>query len=323
MDLSVTMLGTAASVPTYARGLPAVLVTAGATNILFDCGEGTQRQMMRAGGFTDLDAIFLSHYHLDHWFGLAGIIKSFDLREREKPLSIYGPRFLGEKLAAIESMVGGVRYEIKSSSFDHFDWNERVKFDGFEVEPFIVDHRAKNCYGFAIVEEDRPGRLDVEKAGELGVRPGPDMGKLKAGQPVVSDYGDLVKPEQVIGEARPGRKIVYSGDTRPCDAVRAFADDADLLIHEATFGSMDSKRATETGHSTGYQAARIAKQSDVRVLMMTHISPRTTVGELLNDADLVEPTNGLTIRVASDFDRVTIPLRDRGDVSLDNVASRV
>src|SRR3954470_21399821 len=213
MDLSLFFAGTAGSVPTARRGLPALLIRAGGDRILIDCGEGTQQQLLRSIGLPELDAIFITHYHLDHWLGLVGMLKTFDLRARERPLTIHGPPGLRQLFGLLKPIVGRTGYPLTLVELGRHD---EVRFGSYAISSFPVNHRVE-AYGYAFVEDVRPGRFDVKTARALGVADGPDFGRLQRGE-VVGD----VRPEQVMGEPRPGRRIVYSGDTAPCQAVEAF-----------------------------------------------------------------------------------------------------
>ena len=227
MDLSIFFAGTAGSVPTPRRGLPAILLRAGGERILFDCGEGTQHQLLRSIGLPDVDAIFISHLHLDHWLGLPGMIKTFDMRDRDRKLELFGPPGLNALFRQVlRPIIGRTAYPLDVVELEH---HEEVGFDDFVIAAFPVNHRVE-AYGYAFVEDDRPGRFDVEAARRLGVTEGPDFGRLQRGETV-----NGVTPEQVVGEDRPGRRIVYTGDTAPVQSVEVYAHDADVLIHEATF----------------------------------------------------------------------------------------
>ncbi len=303
MDLSLFFAGTGGSVPTARRGLPALLLRAGGDRLLFDCGEGTQRQLLRSIGLPDLDAVFVTHYHADHWLGLPGMLKTFDLRGREAPLAVYGPPGLKALFAAIRPVYGRVSYPLDLIELDRYD---EVGFDGYLVSPFPVEHRVP-AYGYAFVEDDRPGRFDAQEADRLGVSPGPDFGRLQRGETV-----DGVTPEQVIGEDRPGRRVVVSGDTAPCQGVEAFAHGADVLVHEATFLDADRVRARETGHSTAAQAAEIARDAGAKLLALTHLSTRYFPRDVRDEARAVfEETV-----VPRDFEAIEIPFPERGDPEL-------
>jgi ribonuclease Z len=303
MDLSLFFAGTAGSMPTARRGLPAILLRAGGDRILLDCGEGTQQQLLRSAGLPELDAIFISHYHLDHWLGLVGMLKTFDLRAREKPLAIYGPPGLKALFTMLRPVFGRTAYPLSLAELEPY---EEIGFGGYTIGSFPVRHRVE-AYGYAFVEEDRPGRFDADAARALGVTEGPDFGRLQRGEVVGG-----VRPEQVVGEGRPGRKIVYSGDTAPCQAVEVLAESADVLVHEATFLSDERARASDTGHSTAAQAAELARDAGVRLLALTHLSTRYFPREIRDEARAVFPN---TV-VPRDFDAIEVPFPERGEPAL-------
>jgi ribonuclease Z len=299
MDLDVLFIGTAGSAPTARRSLPATLVRRGGDRLLFDCGEGTQRQLLRSIGLVELEDVFITHFHADHWLGLPGMLKTFSLRGRDRPLTVYGPPGLKALFNAIRVVIGKNPYPLELVELEP---GEELRRDGYLIAPFAVDHRV-TAYGYAIVEEQRPGRFDDAKARELGVAFGPDFGRLQRGETI-----DGVEPSQVMGPPRPGRKIVLSGDTAPSARTRAIAHGADLLVHEATFTEEDAERALETSHSTALAAARLAADAEVKMLALTHVSPRYSGGELRDEARSVFEN---TI-VPRDFDAVEIPLPERG-----------
>lgn len=300
MDLSLFFAGTGGSVPSAKRGLPAVLVRRGGEQILFDCGEGTQRQLVKSVGLVDVDAVFLTHYHADHWLGLPGMLKSFALRERTKPLSVYGPRGLEELMQRMRFVYGRPPYEL---SVVELAPAETVAFEGYLIGAIPVRHRGAECFGYALVEDERPGHLDPERAQQLGVTPGPDFGRLQRGETV-----DGVKPEQVLGPVRLGRKIVISGDTGPCEALVVAAHDADVLVHEATFAEEEAERAGQTLHSTARQAAEAARAAQVKLLALTHVSSRYPGNQLCAEArEVFTPTEA-----PRDFDTIEVPFPERG-----------
>ncbi|MBX5441318.1 MAG: ribonuclease Z [Solirubrobacteraceae bacterium] len=303
MDLSVFFAGTAGSVPSARRGLPATLIRRGGDRILIDCGEGTQRQLLRSVGLTDLTDVFITHFHADHWLGLPGMLKSFDLRDRDRPLRIHGPKGLRKLLHALRFVWAGTGYEIEIHELEPM---ETVRFDGYVIGAVPVEHRGP-AFGYALVEDPRPGRFDAELAERLGVAPGPDFGRLQRGETV-----NGVRPEQVIGEARPGRTVVVSGDTRPCATLAAAAHRADLLVHEATFAHEDRDRARQTGHSTATEAAELARDAGVRLLALTHLSTRYAGRELRDEARAIHPRT----EVPRDFDTIEIPLPEKGEAEL-------
>jgi len=299
MDLDVIFLGTAGSVPTARRGLPAALVRRGGERLLFDCGEGTQRQLVRSVGLAELDAVFLTHLHADHWLGLPGMLKSFELRDRERPLTVYGPPGTRAALERLRPVFGRPRFGL---TFAEPEPDEALERDGYRIVPFLVRHRGR-AYGYAIVEDHRPGRFDAARAETLGVRPGPDFGRLQRGEAV-----DGVSPDQVLGPDRPGRRVVLTGDTAPTDAVVVAAHGADVLVHEATFGDEDRERAAQTLHSTARQAATVAADAEVALLALTHLSSRLPARRLLEEAREVFPDT----EVPRDFDAIDVPFPERG-----------
>jgi ribonuclease Z len=303
MDLSLFFAGTAGSVPTPRRGLPALLLRAGGDRILFDCGEGTQSQLLRSVGLPELDAIFLTHLHLDHWLGIVGMVKTFDLRARERTLDVYGPPGTRGLFAALRPLIGRTLYPLNIRELEH---HADVRFDGYAIASFPVKHRTE-AYGYAFVEDDRPGRFDVETARSLGVTEGPDFGRLQRGETV-----NGVRPEQVVGPTRHGRRIVYSGDTSPVQTVEVYAHEADVLVHEATFLEDDRARARETGHSTARQAAQIAADANVKLLALTHVSTRYFPRDIRDEARAVFAN---TV-VPRDFDAIEVPFPERGEPRL-------
>jgi ribonuclease Z len=299
MEFSVMFAGTAGSVPSARRGMPALLVRRGAQRILIDCGEGTQRQLLRSVGLADLTDVFITHLHVDHWLGLPGLLQTFNLRDRDRRLAIHGPPGLAEVMQSMRRVYGKLGFELEVVELEA---GESVRRDTLEVHAVNVRHRVL-AYGYVLVEDPRPGRFDAELAAELGVTPGPDFGRLQRGEMVAG-----VRPEQVIGEAREGRKVVVSGDTAPCETLAIAAHSADLLIHEATFGEEERERAQLTGHSTAAQAAQIAADAEVKLLALTHISSRYSGHELRDEARAVFPA----CELPRDFDTIEIPLSERG-----------
>lgn len=298
-QIELFFAGTGGSVPTPRRGLPATLARLDGDRLLFDCGEGTQRQLIRSIGLADLDAIFLTHLHADHWLGIPGLVRTLELRGREKALDIYGPSGTVKQLAAVGIASGKTDYELHISELEAGD---AIEFDGYEVEAFNVRHR-RTALGYSLVEAGRPGRFDPARAAELGITDGKEIAALVAGENVRD-----VEPTQVIGEPRAGRKIVISGDTAPCEMVEAAASGADLLIHEATFADEDSDRAAETLHSTARQAAEVAAAAAVAMLALTHISARYPVRKIIEEAEAV--FEGTV--VPRDFDAINIPVAEKG-----------
>jgi ribonuclease Z len=299
MDLDLVFLGTAGAAPSARRALPSTLIRRGGDRLLFVCGEGTQRQLLQSTGLIEVEELFLTHYHADHWLGLPGMLRSFSLRGRERALTIYGPPGLKALFKAMQLVIGRHSFPM---SLVELGPDEALRRDGYLIAPFAANHRVK-AYGYALVEDERPGRLDDARARELGVEFGPDFGRLQRGETV-----NGVTPDQVMGPPRPGRKIVMTGDTAPSERTAAVAHGADLLVHEATFTEDEAERAAETGHSTALQAARVAAAAEVKLLALTHVSPRYSGGELRDEARTAFEN---TI-VPRDFDSVEIPLPERG-----------
>jgi ribonuclease Z len=306
VDLDVVFLGTAASMPTAQRAPAALLVRRGSERLLFDCGEGTQRQLQRSAiGLPDLQEIFLTHFHADHFLGLPGMLKTFALRGREEtPLTVYGPRGLRELFKRLHPFLGRLPYAL---DLRELEADETLERDGYTIEGFRVEHGAA-ALGYAIVEPERPGRFDVEAANALGVPDGPARGRLQAGEEVTLDSGRTVTPADVLGEPRPGRKLVLTGDTAPSPFVVQAAHGADLLVHEASFLAEESQRARETMHSTAAEAAEVARLAQVRLLALTHVSPRYFGPELADEARAVFPES----EVPRDFDLIEVPFAERG-----------
>ncbi len=303
MDLSIFFAGTGGSVPTPRRGLPAILVRRGGDRILFDCGEGTQRQLVSSAGLTDLSEIYLTHFHADHWLGLPGMLKTFDLRGRERPLAIHGPPGLSALLGLVLRMAGRVGYELEVVELQRGDVLQR---DGYRIAPVPVLHRGP-ALGYVLFEDERPGVFDPQAARARGLSPGPEFGRVQRGETI-----NGVAPRDVMGPGRPGRKLVLSGDTRPCDELRIAAHGADVLVHEATFAEEERTRAQENGHSTARQAATIAAEAQVRLLALNHVSTRHPLGLLRDEARAVFEA---TV-VPRDFDTIELPLPERGEPEL-------
>lgn len=283
--------------------MPALLVRRGAERILFDCGEGTQRQLVSTVGLADLSDVFLTHYHADHWLGLPGLLKTFDLRAREKPLRIHGPRGLRDLIALVVRAVGRVRFELQ---IGELEGGQEIVRDGYRIAPFPVAHRGSSL-GYAVFEDQRPGEFDPEAAVRLGLAPGPEFGRVQRGETVRG-----VVPDQVMGPARAGRKLVISGDTMPCESLRLASFQADLLVHEATFAEEERERAAETGHSTAVQAAQEARAAQVTMLALTHFSTRYPAGLLRDEARAIFPNTA----IPRDFDLIEIPFPERGGPEL-------
>ena len=297
-------LGTGGSWPTVKRNVSAIAVKRGGEILLFDCGEGTQRQIQRSGlSYMQIKSIFISHFHGDHFLGLPGLIQTMQLNDRKEPLTIYGPRGIS-RIVEIVKNLGYFRpsYEIVGKDVDEGD---EIRFDGYSVRPFRVEHNVP-ALGYVLEEDMRPGRFNKKKALELGIPEGPLFGRLQRGESIKLKDGRVITPDMVLGPPRPGRKVVYTGDTKPCNKVVEFARNADLLIHDATFLSDLEDVAIEYGHSTARQAAEIAKEANVDRLVLTHISPR-----YLDDRAIEKEAKNIFENsiVARDFLKLEVKLR--------------
>jgi ribonuclease Z len=309
VELDVVFLGTSGSMPTAKRALSATLVRRGGDRLLFDCAEGTQRQLLRSDvGLVDLEEIFLTHFHADHYLGLPGMLKTFALRSREVPLTIYGPRGLEELFSTLRRIFGRLTYEV---ALVELEPGAQLERDGYSLDFFAVDHGV-SAIGYRLVEDGRPGRFDVEEANRLGVPDGRERGLLQRGEDVPLPDGRVVTPADVLGEARAGRTVVLAGDTAPAASVVEAAASADLLVHEATFLADERERARETSHSTAGEAALVAREAGVKLLALTHVSTRYFGHQVVEEATQLFPA---TV-VPRDFDLVTIPFPERGEPEL-------
>jgi ribonuclease Z len=272
MSLSIRFLGTAASRPTVERNVASLALMREGETLLFDCGEGTQRQMMRYHVSFALSDVFFTHFHADHIIGIIGLMRTMSLQGRTEALRLYGPRGATRVLRRAEQFGFdrlGFPVEILELVPD-----EPLRRDGYEVIPFAVDHRGSASLGYALIEETRKGRFNPDLARDLGIPEGPLWGQIHRGIAVTLPGGRTIEPSVLVGPPRPGRRIVITGDTRPCAATTEMARNADLLVHEATFGDEEAERAAETGHSTAREAALVARAADARRLVLTHFSAR-------------------------------------------------
>src|SRR5205814_2397457 len=277
--------------------------------LLFDCGEGTQRQLLQSSvGLVDLRDVFLTHFHLDHWLGLPGMLKTFALRDRQVPLTVYGPPGLKQLFVELRRVIGRLPYPFELVEVRAGDALER---DGYRVLVVPVAHGTA-AVGYALAEEPRPGRFDVDAADALGVPFGPERGALQRGESITLADGRVITPDAVLGDVRPGRRVVLPGDTAPVETVRVLAEGADVLVHEATFAEEERARAAETLHSTALQAAELARAAGVRLLALTHLSPRYFGPELIREAQ-----NVFTATVVPrDFDVIEVPFAEHGEPRL-------
>ena len=299
--LSITFLGTSASIPTIDRNVAGLAVQREGETILFDCGEGSQRQMMRYGvGFTFRE-IFFTHYHADHMLGVTGLLRTLGLQDRSAPVMLYGPKGAQRVLGAAISL--GIERNKFPVEILEVKPGDRLGRNEYDVVVFETDHRA-DTVGFALVEHARLGRFNPARARELGIPEGPLWGDLHRGKAITLPDGRTIAPSDLVGAPRQGRSLVYTGDTRPHLSVVEAARGADLLVHEATFGGDEQERAKETGHSTAAEAARVAVEAGARRLVLTHISSRYNrdTAELLAEAKAVFPEtiiarDGMTLDV--------------------------
>ena len=305
MTLRATFLGTAGAVPTTERNPSGLLVNRDGDRLLFDAGEGTQRQMMRyATGFAVAD-VFVTHLHGDHVYGLPGLLETMAFNEREAPLTIHVPPGCAADLRTLLTATAGEpAFPVDVREVAPGEVARAA--DAYEVRAFAVDHRTR-AVGYALVEADRRGRFDRERAEALGVPVGPAFSRLHDGEAVELDDGTVVEPDEVVGPPRPGRTVVYTGDTRPCDAVVEAAAGADLLVHDGTFADDLADRAAETGHSTAREAGEVAAAAGVDRLALTHVSSRYAGDASVLAAEAREAFDG-EVTVARDGLEVDVPL---------------
>jgi ribonuclease Z len=307
MSLTLRFLGTSASRPTVERNVSSLAVVREGETLLVDCGEGTQRQMMRYGVSFSLDDIFFTHFHTDHLLGVVGLTRTMQLQGRTEPLRLWGPKGAARALRGWTGFGGGERlgFPLEVTELEPL---APVPRRGYAILPFAVDHRGAAALGYALVEEDRLGRFNPELAHELGVPEGPLWGKLHKGEAVTLPDGRSIEPAALVGARRPGRRVVVTGDTRPCEATVEAARDADVLVHECTFAEEEAARAKETGHSTAREAAEVARRAGARRLLLTHFSARYSrdAGELEREARALF-ANAAAVR---DGTEVEVPFRD-------------
>lgn len=307
MSLHVTFLGTSGAVPTTQRSPSALLVNREGERLLFDCGEGTQRQMMECGTGFSLSAIFLTHLHGDHVYGLPGLLETLSFNERTDPLTIYAPPGGEDDVETFITQLGGdPAFPVHVAGAPRS--GEVFAGEGYTVTAFPVEHRT-TAIGYALTEDDRKGRFDRERAEELGVPVGPKFSTLHEGDPVELEDGTVVEPAQVVGPPRPGRKLVYSGDTRPTDRTIEEAQGADLLVHDGTFADDRAGRARKTGHSTAREAGRVAAEAGVKRLAIVHLSSRYGNKTSAHERQAREVFSG-TVLVPDDGTEIDVPYPD-------------
>jgi len=300
--MRIVFLGTGGSFPTKERNVGSVALQVGGDIILFDCGEGTQRQLLYTTlSFMKIKRIYISHLHGDHFFGLPGLVQTMGMNQRKDPLEILGPQESGPHLQRIlDAGFGFNPFEIRVRELA--DWHTETEGE-LTITNCQVNHTVPSL-AIAVQEKDKRGKFDREKAVELGVPPGPLFSKLTNGRTVEVD-GRTIEPDQVMGPPRKGKKFVYCGDTAPCDSIREIAKDADVLVYESTFAHELEEKAKDFMHSTNVQAAQVAKECNVKHLILNHISPRYSgedVQNMLEDCRKVHPET----HIASDLDDLVL-----------------
>ncbi len=303
-QLRIIFLGTGGSWPTVKRNVSSLAIKRGSEILLFDCGEGTQRQFQQSNlSYMQISKIFITHFHGDHFLGLPGLIQTMQLNDRDTPLHIYGPKGM-EELTDHLLTLGYFRpsYEIISHDITNGD---KVEFEDYSIHMLKVKHNVPT-FSYCLEEHQRPGKFNKPKALELGIPEGPLFSKLQCGQTITLGNGKKITPDMILGPSRKGRKIVISGDTMPCEEMIAFSKNADVLVHEATFDSELEDIAKEYGHTTAAQAAEIAKKAKVEKLFLVHISPRYLDYRVLeNDARKIFVQSF----VPKDFQEIEIKLK--------------
>jgi ribonuclease Z len=304
--LSLTFLGTSAARPTVERSVSSIAVAREGETLLFDCGEGTQRQMMRYGIGFSLSEIFFTHFHADHYLGVVGLIRTLGLQGRTEPMVLYGPSGARRVLSAAVNL--GVERPTFPIEIRELKVGDRLARDEYDLEVVAVEHGG-GAVGYALHEHERLGRFNPDKAREAGIPEGPLWGRLHRGESVTLLDSRVVAPRDLVGPSRPGRLIVLSGDTRPCQSVVAAAEGADLLVHDATFGDDEKDRARETDHSTAAEAAQVALAAKVGRLVLTHFSARYSA----NPTVLVDQARAVFPQVVAAKDGLEIDVRFRDE----------
>lgn len=307
--LHVYFLGTAGALPTPQRNPPCIMIRRGADTLLFDCGEGAQQQMMRARCGFLVNAIFVTHWHADHFLGIFGLVQTMSFNGRTEPLTIYGPEWVHEFVSTMRQVTRfNLKFTIDAVEITHGSW---VRFDGYTITAFAVSH-GMPALGYSLEEDPRPGRFDREGAIALGVPPGPLFGRLQRGEMVtisIEGQSREVRPEEVLGTPRPGRKIVYTGDTRAVHTTLGeVARNADLLIHDATYDESEAPRAAEFYHATASQAGEAAAALSARTLVLVHISSRY-IDSQAHISDAKKKFSGPVVS-PNDLDMIEVPFRD-------------
>jgi len=306
MSLIIRFLGTSASRPTVERNVTSIAVIREGETLLFDCGEGTQRQMMRYGTSFALRDIFFTHMHADHMLGVIGLFRTLALQGREESMRLWGPP--GSEALLTRAIAIGSEKEKFPVEYREITPETPLKRKDYSIVPYPVEHAGKVALGYALIEDTRLGRFNPDLAREMGIPEGPMWGMLHRGQSVTLPDGRVIDASALVGPARPGRRVVFGGDGRPCAGTIEAARDADLLIHEATFADEEAARAVETGHSTAREAAEVASAAGVKQLVLTHLSARysQSASDLLREAREVFPNT----TVARDGMEIDIVFRE-------------
>jgi ribonuclease Z len=303
-QLSLIFLGTSGSWPTIQRNVSSLAVKRGSEILLFDCGEGTQRQFQKSNlSYMQITKIFITHFHGDHFLGIPGLIQTMQLNDRERPLHLYGPKGMRDLTDQLLTL-GYFRpaYEIVAHELADGD---AVQFDDYTIYAMQVRHNVP-ALAYCLEEHPRPGKFNKPKALKLGIPEGPLFSQLQHGHSITLANGKKITPDMILGPSRKGRKIVYSGDTFPFKEMIGFSKGADILIHEATFDSELTDIAKDYGHTTAAQAAEIAKKAKVGRLFLVHISPRYLDYRILeNDARKIFPHSF----VPKDFQEIEVMLK--------------
>jgi ribonuclease Z len=306
MSLSIRLLGTSASRPTIERNVSSLAVHREGETLMFDCGEGTQRQMMRYGVSFALEDIFFTHMHADHLLGVIGLMRTMALQGRTDRLRLWGPKGAARVLKRAEAL-GFERMTFPVEILE-VEAGQRLERSGYAIVAFPVDHRGSASLGYALVEEERKGRFNPDMARQLGIPEGPLWGNIHRGLSVTLPDGRVIDPSTLVGAKRPGRRVVVTGDTRPCQETVEASRSADLLVHEATFGDEEAERARETGHSTAREAAQMAREAGACRLVLTHFSARYSrdPGDLEREAKEVFQQT----LIGKDGTEIEVPFRD-------------
>ena len=307
--MTLRFLGTSASRPTVERNVSSIALIREGETLMFDCGEGTQRQMMRYGISFSLSDIFFTHMHADHILGVTGLLRTLALQGRTEAMNLYGPPG-SEKMLWRAITLGSEKQHFPVNVFELMP-DTPLKRGGYAIIPFAVEHGDRSAVGYHIAEESRLGRFNPEKAREMGIPEGPLWGTIHKGKPVTLENGRVVQPSELVGPTRPGRRVVITGDSAPSEGTVATATGADILIHEATFAEEELQRAVETSHSTARGAAEVAAKAAVKRLVLTHVSARYSrdTSDLEREARAVFPA---TI-IARDGMEIEVPFEVASD----------